>query len=189
MFLRTVLAVSGLCAMPALAAWQLDKSASSLHFLTTKNAQVTEIHQFTALNGSVSDSGQLSVEVPLASVNTSIEIRDTRMKELLFDVANFPVATFTAQVPESLLRTQAGQTLQGTVEGKLTLHGTAAPASFEVIVNRVDDDTLSVTTVSPTLVQAKDFALEEGVAALQKIAGLDSITLAVPVTFSVTFTR
>ena len=187
MFLRTLIAVSSCCALPAMAAWQLDDTASILHFLSTKNAQVTEVHQFNAVAGSVSDAGMLNVEVPLDSVNTNIEIRDTRMKEKLFNVAQNPTATFSAQVPDAMLSLEAGQTMQGKVDGELKLHGVTAPASFEVLVSRVSEDTMTVSTIAPTVLQAKDFELTDGVAALQTIAGLQSITLAVPVTFSVTF--
>ena len=62
---RTLLALSACIALPASAAWTLDSDASSLNFLSTKNAQVTEVHSFDELKGSLSDSGKLTGEVPL----------------------------------------------------------------------------------------------------------------------------
>ncbi|NDV90769.1 YceI family protein [Alteromonas sp. 345S023] len=174
---------------PALADWSIDQNASALHFLSTKNAQVTEVHQFDSFDGRLSDDGTLTVSVDLSSVNTSIDIRNQRMKDMLFNVSEFAEATFQAELPESLTTLAPGSQAMSKVDGILSLNGKAVSSSFEVQVTRVDKDTLTVSTVSPTLIKAESFGLAEGVAALQKIAGLNSITTTVPVTFSVTFTQ
>ncbi|GFD93435.1 hypothetical protein KUL156_14930 [Alteromonas sp. KUL156] len=184
--LSTALLACGL-AFPAVADWSIDGETSVLHFLSTKNAQVTEVHKFDSFEGSLSDSGKLSVAVDLASVNTAIDIRNERMQEMLFNVTKFAQATFEATLPDSMTNLQAGDVVNGKVDGILTLHGKAVPTSFSVQASRVSDDTLTVSTTAPTLIKAESFGLGEGVAALQKIAGLQSITTTVPVTFSVTF--
>ncbi len=127
--------------------------------------------------------------VDLSSVNTAIDIRNKRMQEMLFNVTKFAQATFEANLPESMMNLKSGQVVNGKVDGILMLHGKAVPTSFAVKASKVDDDTLTVSTTSPTLIKAESFGLAEGVAALQKIAGLKSITTTVPVTFSVTFTQ
>lgn len=175
--------------MPALADWSLSDEQSTLHFLSTKNAQVTEVHQFHSLSGSISDDGKLSVEVDLGSVDTSIEIRDTRMKEILFDVADNPTATFSADLPQAMLSLDTGETMTGTVKGELSLNGESMPASFSVRVSKLSDNTLAVSTLAPTLIEADNFSLVKGLKELQSIAGLSSITTTVPVTFSVVFTQ
>ncbi|GGW90818.1 YceI family protein [Alteromonas halophila] len=174
---------------PAFAQWSLSSDKSSLHFLSTKNAQVTEVHQFHSLSGSVSQDGKLNVDVDLASVDTSIEIRDTRMKELLFKVADNPRATFTAALPQPMMAMEAGDTMTGEVKGSLTLHGESMPASFMVRASKLSDETLTVSTVAPTLIEADNFSLVKGLKELQSIAGLNSITTTVPVTFSVVFSQ
>lgn len=175
--------------LPSVAAadWKLDESASQLHFLSTKNAQITERHSFEALAGTISDSGELTVTVPLTSVNTSIEIRDTRMQEKLFETGNFPRARFSATLADGTLTMQPGDSAIQTVEGAIDLHGKNVATTFDVAVSRLDDATFRVTTVAPTIVNAGDFGLAEGINTLQAIAGLQSITMAVPVTFSVVF--
>lgn len=175
-------------AFPVMADWSLVPDASSLNFLTTKNAQVTEVHAFESLSGTLSDSGKLEVVVDLASVNTNIDIRNTRMQEMLFDVANFATASFTATLPDSIIALNAGESISTAIEGTLSLHGKDVVTSFTVQVSKLDDNTFSVTTTQPTLLSASDFGLGAGVEALQKIAGLQSITSTVPVTFTVTFT-
>ncbi|MEW9797742.1 YceI family protein [Alteromonas sp. CYL-A6] len=174
---------------PAAADWMLNDDASALHFMTTKNAQVSEVHQFHSLSGSVTDDGALTVSVDLASVDTAIDIRNTRMKEMLFQVADFPHATFTASLPESMTALESGDTETGTVDGTLTLHGEAVPVSFQVRASKLNDTTMVVSTVAPTLIKAKSFGLSDGVMALQNIAGLNSITTTVPLTFSVVFSK
>ena len=187
--IRTLSAALLTCglAFPAAADWSIDGETSVLHFLSTKNAQVTEIHKFDSFEGSLSDSGKLSVAVDLSSVNTAIDIRNERMQEMLFNVTKFAQATFEASLPESMMNLQAGDVVNGKVNGILTLHGKAVPTSFSVQASKVSDDMLSVSTTAPTLIKAESFGLADGVAALQKIAGLKSITTTVPVTFSVTF--
>ena len=137
----------------------------------------------------LSDGGKLNVAVDLSSVNTAIDIRNKRMQEMLFNVTKFAQATFEANLPESMMNLKSGQVVNGKVDGILMLHGKAVPTSFAVKASKVNDDTLTVSTTSPTLIKAESFGLAEGVAALQKIAGLKSITTTVPVTFSVTFTQ
>lgn len=56
-----------------------------------------------------------------------------------------------------------------------------------MIVSKLANDKLTVSTTAPTVINASSFKLEGGIQALQDVAKLSSITLAVPVTFSVTF--
>lgn len=187
MLKQSFVLLSSLLVSPVFADWTVVPAQSSLHFMSTKNAQVTEVHSFDKLSGSVSKSGQLMIEVPLSSVNTSIAIRDTRMQEKLFNVAEFPAATFSADIPLNLMNLEAGTSTTAKVDGTLSLHGVEAPVSFNVSVSKVSDDTMVVSTVSPTLIGAETFGLTAGLDMLQNIAGLKSITQTSPVTFSVTF--
>lgn len=186
---RTLLALSACIALPAAANWSIDTDQSSLNFVSTKNAQVTEVHSFDSLSGSLTDAGALTVSVPLSSVNTNIDLRNTRMQEMLFETGSYPEATFTAQVDSALMNLKAGESKMADVKGELDLHGVKAPATFHVVVNKLSDDAMTVTTTAPTVVNAASFKLEGGVKALQDVAKLSSITLAVPVTFSVTFDK
>jgi len=186
--LTSALLACGL-AFPAAADWSMDTETSVLHFLSTKNAQVTEVHKFDNFEGSLSESGKLAVSVDLSSVNTTIDIRNKRMQEMLFQVTKYAQATFEADLPENMMKLKDGEIINGTVDGILTLHGKAVPTSFEIKASRVSEDTLTVSTTAPTLIKAESFGLAGGVSALQKIAGLKSITTTVPVTFSVTFNQ
>ncbi len=189
MFKQSVVLLSGLLSASAFAQWTLDQDNSALHFMSTKNAQVTEVHSFDHFSGKLSDSGTLTIEVPLDSVNTNIPIRNTRMQEMLFEVAKYPTATFSTNLPSALLDMAAGTSKASVVEGELSLHGMTAPVSFNVMVSKLSDDTIQASTISPTLIGSDTFGLKGGVEALQNIAGLKSITFNAPVTFSVTFEK
>lgn len=179
----------GLIATPVFSMWSVNNEQSALHFLTTKNSQVSEVHAFDSVSGSVSPSGKLTIEVPLATVNTAIPIRNTRMQEMLFEVAKYPVATFTADIPATLMSLAVGSTSIVNVDGTLSLHGLEAPVSFNVSVSKTSSSQMVVTTVAPTLIGAATFNLTAGVEALRNIAGLKTITPNVPVTFTVTFEK
>ncbi len=51
MFKQSVVLLSGLLSASAFAQWTLDQDNSALHFMSTKNAQVTEVHSFDHFSG------------------------------------------------------------------------------------------------------------------------------------------
>ncbi|MFC3094086.1 YceI family protein [Alteromonas sediminis] len=168
--------------------WTLDSESASVHFISTKNSHIAETHTFNNVKGTLSGV-DLSVSIPLSSVNTMIPIRDERMRTMLFDVANNPVASFTAQVDESLMALSVGESTTAEVSGKLAVSGVSVPTTFEVRVSRLSDNEINVATVKPSVLSASSFKLSEGIEALRNIAGLKVISEAVPLTFNVTFKK
>ncbi|WP_100658544.1 YceI family protein [Alteromonas flava] len=166
--------------------WQLDNDASALHFISTKNEHIAEVHTFDRLSGELSKDGSLTISIDLTSVNTMIPVRNTRMQEMLFNVSEYAQASFSTQLPAEVMSMAVGESKQMTQSGTLSLHGETAEVSFVVNVQRLNNTTISAHTVKPSLVNASQFGLTAGVDALRKIAGLNSISYAVPVTFSVT---
>ena len=53
-----------LISVPAMAGWQLTGD-SSLHFLSTKKTNITEIHEFTGVEGTIDDSGKAQFDIDL----------------------------------------------------------------------------------------------------------------------------
>lgn len=179
-----------LLAPVAQADWQLDNDYSALSFVSVKKAQIAEVHYFKQLSGSVSDDGQVSFEVALNSVDTSIEIRDQRMNELLFETGLFPTAKFTAKVPKSLLSKLAvSDSLLYDISGQIDLHGVTQPIVANVLVTKAGANKMTVSTLKPVIIKAEDFKPAAGVDKLKEVAGLPSITYSVPVSFSLTFTQ
>ena len=168
--------------------WQLDNEQSRLSFVSTKAVDVSEVHRFSELSGSVSVAGEARVAVELASVDTLIPIRDERMREMLFNTKAFPTASLSAKVDAAkVLELDAGETLVTTLQGQLSLHGQSNPVTAELVVARLASGTLLVSSRKPLIVQAGDFDLLEGVEKLREVAGLSSISSAIPVSFVLTF--
>jgi hypothetical protein len=167
--------------------WQLDAERSRLAFVSVKNAAVGESHHFRDLRGGVDDEGSASVTVELASVDTAIPIRDERMRKMLFEITSFPQATFSASVDASLLEQARTAPVVTTVPVRVALHGSEADYEAELLLSVSAGGELHVLTRSPILVDADDFDLGSGVDALRRVAGLDSISRAVPVTAHLVF--
>ncbi|WP_438865353.1 YceI family protein [Neptunicella sp.] len=170
-----------------LADWQLDPAQSTLNFLSTKKAQVTEIHQIKTLSGKLDDAGNAVVELDLSSVDTGIDIRNQRMIKFLFAADKFPMATVKANVSAELLALAAGETQVTSLDADLDLHGMKQSLKLPVTVTGLADGGIQVTSIKPVLISSADFGLTEGVEKLKSLAGLDSITLTVPVTFNLRF--
>lgn len=177
----------GLAGATAAADWTLVPEESSLGFVSVKNARIAEGHVFTSIEGAVSDSGAELV-VDLGSVDTLIPIRNERMRELLFEVASFPTATFRTGIDLDTLEDLAvGESRRMDVSGELDLHGETQPLTATLLVTRTAMDRVGVATTRPIVISADAFALGDGVARLREIAGLDSITPMVPVSFALSF--
>lgn len=167
--------------------WILVDSESSLSFVSTKNQHVSEIQQFKTLQGEFSPEGKLQVKIDLASIDSGVEIRDTRMREKLFLVDKFPAANLTAQLPESVLTLEKGNSIAVTLPAELSLMGISKTIQVTVQVSRKADNGIVATSTQPILISAADFGLTGGIEILQKIAGLSGIGLTVPVNFNLVF--
>lgn len=168
----------------------LDAAGSSLTLLSTKvladgSTSVTERHRFGSLAGGVDGAGAASVEIDLASVATGIDIRDERMREFLFETAEYPTATVTAQVPPDALEPGVHAI---PLELELDLHGAVQSLTVPVVVD-ADEKGLVVTAVEPILLDAAAFGLDTGIAKLAALAKLMHIPTTVPVSFSLEFDR
>lgn len=187
---KWLISLALLAATPALAHWQLDSEQSALSFVSTKAINIAEVHRFGTLSGVVDDEGQVTISIDLTTVDTAIELRDDRMREMLFNTAENPTAEVRAQIDnDALAALSPGQSTDMALEAMLSLHGTERPITMEVIVARSGEDNLIVTTRKPIIINAAEFALGDGVEALRAIAGLPSISLAVPVSFVLAFGR
>jgi len=183
-----LLLIMSLTALPVLSAWQLDNSQSTLNFVSIKKNNAAEVHAFTKLAGVIDDNGLVSVDVDLMSVNTHIAIRDERMKEYLFETSIFPKAKLTTQLNMTefdKLTTGSSQKVQ--LKAVVALHGQQQELAVNVLIMRLNQDTVVASTLSPFVIKAEAFKLTAGINKLQQLAGLPSISQAVPVSFVVTF--
>jgi polyisoprenoid-binding protein YceI len=187
LLLRTFFIGFSLVGFSANAHWMLIEDESSLSFVSTKNQHISETHQFKTLKGEFSPEGKLQVEIDLASIDSGIEIRDTRMREKLFLVDKFPAANLTAQLPDSVLTLAKGSSIAVTLPAELSIMGISKTINVTVQVTRKADNGIVATSTQPILISAANFGLTSGVEILQKLAGLSSIGLTVPVNFNLVF--
>jgi polyisoprenoid-binding protein YceI len=181
-------AVLSVVAAPVWADWSLDPARSHLAFVSIKAKDVAEVHNFKEMQGSIGADGQASVALALDSVETLVPIRDQRMREILFDTADYKEATLAAKVDAERLKSMAvGEIATMSAEGTLTLHGQTQPVTLTVEVAKVAPNTVMAASVKPVIVDAAKFGMSEGVEKLREIAGLAAISNAVPVTFVLTF--
>tara|TARA_B110000858_G_scaffold175732_1_gene209369 strand:- start:55066 stop:55659 length:594 start_codon:yes stop_codon:yes gene_type:complete len=171
----------------AQAHWSLDNDASSLSFVTVKAEHVAEVHSFDSLSGTIADDGGVEITIELASVNTMIAIRNERMQEMLFETSLFPDATINASINlEALADMDAGSSVARQIDFELSLHGQSVDLAADVQITRTGEG-LIVSTLKPIIVLSDSFALTAGVEKLREVAGLPSISRAVPVSFTVVF--
>lgn len=174
----------------AWADWELDSTESAVNFVSIKNNGVGEVHSFASLVGFIGAAGNVQLTINLDSVETLIEIRDERMRELLFETVRFPAAQVTTQVDPALLAEAArGKAVTTDLPVTLTLHGQEKTLNISVVIVGEDSGSLRVLSTQPVVINAADFGLEAGVTALKEIAGLKSISNAVPVTLQLLFVQ
>lgn len=182
------LAAAALFIAPAQAAWKLDGQNSAISFVSTKAINAAEVHKFGEMTGGMDDMGQVSVSISLDSVDTAIELRDERMREMLFETDQYGTATVSATVDAAAIASmEPGSSTSMTIEGEVSLHGIDRVMPMNVIVVRSGDRGLVVSSAQPVIVNASQFRLVEGVQKLTEVAGLPSISTAVPVSFVLTF--
>jgi polyisoprenoid-binding protein YceI len=174
--------------LPAAAAvWQLDAERSSLYFLSIKKNEVAETNHFDRLSGRY-EGGEAKLTIDLASVETGIDIRDKRMREHLFEVDSHASATVRLAVAEQRVADlKPGEQAVLDATATLALHGTTQDLDAPLTVTRLADGSLQVSNVRPVVVNAGAFGLAQGVEKLREIAGLPSISPAVPVQFALYF--
>jgi len=172
----------------AQAQWQLINESSQLNFVSTKATHIAEAHTFTKLQGSVSDAGKTTLTIDLASVETMIPIRNQRMGAMLFEIATFPTAEFSAQIDLGTLnQLNVGAMQDMLLKGELSLRSTTIPLSANVRVTKLEGNRVQVQTLKPIILNANSLSVVEGIEKLRNVAGLPSISHSVPVTFSLIF--
>ena len=85
LLLPALLAVSGL----AHADWEL-RNSSRVSYVSIKNNAIAETNVFTGVTGSVNKKGEVAISIDLSSVETQVEIRNQRMRDLFFEVPAIP---------------------------------------------------------------------------------------------------
>jgi len=172
------------------AAWQLDNSQSSLSFLSIKKQDIAELGVFKQLAGEIDDEGAAKIKIDLTSVDTKIQIRDQRMQEFLFNTEVHAHAILSTQLDiKQINQLAVGKMTVLPLTVELELHGVKQKIEGNVVVARLTEQQLLVVSQTVLFVNAGDFQLLKGIEKLRELAGLPSISKAVPVSFVFTFNK
>jgi len=176
---------------PVFADWTLDATASTVSFVSVKNGSVVESHYFRSVEGTASKTGEalsIDVTIDLTSVETLIPIRNERMLGMLFETVSFPRAVISTRIPvDSVTSTPVGGSKSMTISARLDLHGTKVDLEIPLTIIKVTPDSFYVSSQKPVVIDAGQFSLVAGIEALRQVAGLKSITMAIPVSFGLLF--
>ena len=188
--LKSAIAMTLFVSSLANAQWTLDTASSDVFFLTTKNTHITETSHFKSLSGALSNDGQATLKIDLASIDSLIPIRNERMAKFLFETSKFAEATVTVKVAASELKSLAEQgSLNTQISAKVSLHGVEKTMPVAVFASQDSKGNITLVTTKPLLIQATDFALKGGIDQLKDIAKLASISYTVPVSFKLTYKK
>jgi hypothetical protein len=183
-----VLSSSFLFSSTVFAGWTLDGENSNLYYVTSKAAALSELNSFAELTGSINDNGNAMVSISLGSVDTAIDIRNERMREIVFQVATYPLATISLDSDSSRLASlQPGESYRATHAATLDLHGSEQSLSIDVVISGLQGGGLLVSLAKPLIVNAASFGLAASVEQLREIAGLPSINNNIVVDFTLQY--
>lgn len=168
--------------------WVLNPGLSNVYMQSVKKNAIFETHQFTAVEGAVGENGEATIKIELNSLDTNHDLRNTRMRFLLFETYKFPFAEISAKLDKTKLAALATKTrITYPLTFTLNMHGITKDLEAPVWVTRIGNTSVSVATVKPIIVSAKTFGLEGGIAKLREAVKGIPIAAASSITFDLVF--
>jgi OmpA-OmpF porin, OOP family len=168
--------------------WVLNAPLSHVYLTTEKLEAVIEKHQFMSVEGAVNKDGDATVKLDLGSLETHIDIRNVRMRFLLFETFKFPNAIITTRLDKARLRELATKsTINYPLILTVNMHGVSNQIQTVVSISRTSDTTVTVATTAPIVVTADSFGFVPGLAKLSDAAGGIRIVPQASITFDLVF--
>ncbi len=188
------LGYAALCTLTATAAsagghgvWKSVEGESSVAFGSVKKDVVGEVHHFSGVSGTVGEAGEVSVNIDLASVETYIDIRNERMTAHVFQEGT-ATATLTGEVDlDDVNELDVGAVTLTDFEGTLAFGGVDADIEAEMMVARLAEDRVLVTTADFIMLSTADLGIDAGIDKLMELASLPGITRVTPVSIRMVF--
>jgi OOP family OmpA-OmpF porin len=168
--------------------WVLNSAQSNIYIQTEKLQGVVEKHKFTRIEGNVSANGDASIKIDLGTLDTGVDLRNVRMRFLLFETFKFPTAEITAKLDKSKLRDlETRSRVSYTLAARVNLHGVVREMEIPVAIARVDANTVTVSTIKPVVVGADLFDFAKGIAKLSDAMGGIRIVPEASISFDLAF--
>lgn len=151
--------------------WTLDTKSSILSFQTVKNNAVVENSKFASFTGTIDENGLATLKVQLDSVDTTIDLRNVRMRFLFFETFNFPEATISTQLDSTrLAELRTKRHMPYKLKFEMELHGIKSVLETDTIITLISDERVSVSSAVPIPIAVKLFGMEENVRKLEDAA-------------------
>lgn len=169
--------------------WTLSEAGSNLHFISVKKGKIMESSTFAGLGGTIDENGEANFEVALDSIDTSVDLRNVRMRFLFFETFLHPKATISAQLDDDMLNgLKENGSIKRTLPFTLDLHGVTQSLEAEIIITMIGENRVSVAAAQPVILSLEAFNLMEGRQKLQEAASVE-IVPATSVLFHLVFDR
>lgn len=181
-------------AMAAAAPAVWKSSQSKVSFLIGKvNKQlnsITEPAYFAESSAQLDKDGQFEMTVDLQSVHTNIDIRDQRIKDWVFETAQFPMATIKGKLDATAINNmKVGDVLLVDQPLSLNFHGKDIDINAPLLITRTAEDKITVNTRDAVVLDMRNADILKGVEKLVEVMGLSSIWEQTPVFFYGEFVR
>ncbi len=181
---RWLLLLSIFAVMSVQASWTLDNDRSKFYFTFTKNTHLATTATFERLKGSISEKGNASLYIDLASLESGIVKRDNRLRDLFFKVVDFPMAEVSVRLSKRIKKKIIeGETAPVQVSAKVALNGKQVRMRPELSVFEHKNGDIEVSSVQPILLNASAFGYDEQVQTLVDLAGVNNISKTVMINF------
>lgn len=183
-------AISSLFSTSAFADWTLDTANSNLSYGTIKNDIIGENNTFKTISGTINENGHIKIDIALASVDTQLELRDERMRDIVFKVAEHANAKLTGDMNlEAHADQEVGTSRLIETTIGLELVGQNVEHDVMLVVTRLAENKVMVTPHGVMFIDAEDYDLLDALDTLRDLAGLETISSVVPMSFYLTFTK
>lgn len=185
-----IFVASSLFSTAALADWTLDAGNSNISYGTVKNDMIGESNTFKTISGYLNNNGQINIDIDLASIDTLIEIRDGRMRDIVFKVSENTTAKLRGDIN---LKDHDNQEI-GTsrvIETTFSLEfvGQKIDHDVKLLVTRLAENKVMVTPHGVMFIDADDYDLLDAIEILRNLAGLDTIASVISMGFYLTFVK
>ncbi|MBB3230964.1 hypothetical protein [Halomonas stenophila] len=182
------LALSGLVALPAQAAWQLEPSRSRLEATVieiTPTGPVPHRHQVRELSGSIDADGTL--RLPLRLDQTDVLERLGPLPPWLDGMTERPLATLVTRLPPARLDGLAvGESLTETLSFRVDAEGVRRQEPLALRFTRVAADRIRVANAERIAVDGRELMANPTLRTVILLLGYEQIGDEVPVSLEAT---
>ena len=169
--------------------WKSVDAESRIAFGSIKKNTAGEVHHFNKVSGVVKENGGLVVSVDLGSVETNVDIRNERMTKHVFQDGK-ATAVITGNIDMDAVNSlKPGETKIVELEALLNFAGVEAELETEMLVARLSENRVLVTTADFLMLSTEDLEIDAGIDALMKLAELPQITRVTPVSVRMVFQK